>query len=1089
MTSPGYLRYPHIHGDLLTFVADDDVWLVPVAGGRAWRLSAGDTRVSYPRFSPDGTKIAWTSWRDGCPEVYLADTEGGDAARLTYWGDQYTRVTGWTPSGEILAVTAAGQPRPQFTWAHLIPVEDAPPSRLPCGPVTDIALEQAGTVLLSGRLIPEPAYWKRYRGGAAGRLWVSTMASPEYRQVLAHLGGQFAGPMLIGGRLVFLSDHDGTGNIYSSDLDGRDLRQHTSHDGLYARNPSTDGKQVVYHVAGDIWILDDLDSKPHPVSVTLGSSAAAHGPQLFSGADHLDDLDCDQAGRASVIEVRGTIHWLTHRDGPARALSVDPAGHARMPRVLGRTGTIAWIADAGGNDALVIARIDGEPGREAGPEAIQAGGGELGSVVGMAAAPDGAKVAVAARDGRVLVVDMVRTGVTEVASSDDGEVSGLAWSPDSAWLAWSQPGPRPLRRIRLARIADGLVTDVTDGRFADIEPVFTADGRYLAFLSARSFDPVYDAHSFDMSFPLGSRPYLVPLAATTPSPFAPLPDGVPVSRARTSSDPGRDVVEVDIEGIAGRVVAVPVGGARYSSLYAVTGGLAWLRSPAAGVPGEAAGALAAGRGRPALERLDLHSGECAELATGIDWFTVSGDGTRLVIGDHDKVRVQPSHRAPAPGEPVWVDLARARFHADPAALWRHAYAEAGRLMSRDFWTADMSGLDWEAVLATYRPLLRRICCESDFADLLWEVFGELSTSHAFVIAPPASKAESLPAAVGQLGADISRGDAGRWQIDRVLPGESSDPRARAPLAAPGLAIRAGDELLAVGGRPVDPVRGPWPLLVGAADRAVELVIRSAGSRSRTAAEPRRAVVVPLRDERWLRYQDWVSRLRRTVREMSEDRIGYLHIPDMMGEGWANFHRDFRTETRYDALIVDVRGNQGGHVSQLIVEKLARRIIGWKVGRWQRPQPYPQDAPRGPVVVLADEFSGSDGEIVAVAIRVLGLGTVVGARTWGGVTAASIPGESLIDGTRITVPRYAFSFSGYGRSVENHGLAPDVDVLVTPGDWGSGRDPQLETAIRIALGELADGQSPVRPSGPAAQIHLDDPVADPVRQMSHRPGVR
>ena len=324
MTSSGYLRYPHVHDDLLVFVAEDDVWLAPAEGGRAWRLSADSAQASYPRFSRDGSRIAWTSWRDGNPEVYTADTDGTAAGRLTYWGDMRTRVTGWTGHGEVLAVSAAGQAENFLTWAYAVPLEGAPPRRLPFGPVTDLALEETGTALLTGRMNNEPAYWKRYRGGTRGRLWLADGEDPLFTRVLAGLDGQLAAPMLVAGRLFFLSDHEGTGNIYSCARDGGDITRHTDHDGMYARNPATDGRRIVYHVAGDIWMLD-LAGTPEPrkVEINLASPAAGRAPRLVSAQDHLGALDCDQTGQASVVEVRGTVHWLTHRDGPARALHVD----------------------------------------------------------------------------------------------------------------------------------------------------------------------------------------------------------------------------------------------------------------------------------------------------------------------------------------------------------------------------------------------------------------------------------------------------------------------------------------------------------------------------------------------------------------------------------------------------------------------------------------------------------------------------------------------------------------------------------------------------------------------------------------------
>ena len=555
VTSFGYLRYPHLHGDLLVFAAEEDIWLAPADGGRAWRLTADRAQVSYPRFSRDGTNIAWTSWRDGNPEVYTADTEGNDAGRLSYWSDARTRVTGWTRAGEVLAVSATGQPETYLTWAYAVPLEGSPPRRLPFGPVVDLSLEETGTALLTGRMNNEPAYWKRYRGGTRGRLWIATDQDPlptspsPFIRVLADVDGQLGGPMLIAWRR---SSCPITRAPATSTPARRTAATCAGTPTMTAGTPGTrlptgSGSSTTWPATSGSWTARTRTRRAW-LDITLASPAAGRAPRLISAKDHLGSLNTDQTGQASVVEVRGTVHWLTHKDGPARALYVDPAARARLPQVLGDTGQVVWVTDAAGDDALEIGSVTDEPETET----VRLAAGLLGPVLSLSASPDGATVAAAAHDGRLLAVDVTSGQVTELAASDNGAVEGLSWSPDSAWLAWSQPGTAPLRRIRMARIADGVVIDATDARFTDTDPVFTLDGLYLAFISRRSFDPVYDAQTFDLSFPFGSRPYLVPLAAQTPSPFGPLPGGRPVSQDPPAPDKDASEFDRTDRGIRGR---------------------------------------------------------------------------------------------------------------------------------------------------------------------------------------------------------------------------------------------------------------------------------------------------------------------------------------------------------------------------------------------------------------------------------------------------------------------------------------------------------------------------------------------------------
>jgi tricorn protease len=1088
MTSAGYLRFPHIQADLVTFVADDDVWLAPAAGGRAWRFTADQAAVQWPRLAPGGDHLAYVSSRDGGPEIYVASTDDGSTQRLTHWGGRTAKVCGWTGAGEVLAISPAGQPFLDHMRARLLGtgLSGALGAEriLPFGPVSDISAGNGRTALLTGTWGQDMAHWKRYRGGTAGRLWVGdgldAAAAGTFRRVLADIGGQLGSPMIVGDRLTFLSDYEGTGNVYSVAADGTGLRRHTDHDGWYARQASTDGRRIIYSCGGELWLLDGLDADPARLDIVLGAPARGRASRLITAADHVGSLSVDKTGRASAVEVRGTVHWLTHRDGPARALAAVPGARARFPRVLGTDGDVVWATDEDGTDSLAIG---GAPGYAA---TRRLAAGQVGRVQSLAAAPDGSAVAVAAQDGHLWLADVGSGEVRELAASANGAINGVAWSPDSAWLAWSEPTDHPadpgglaLRKLRLARLADGEVTDATDGRFIDTDPVFSLDGKYLAFLSRRSFDPIYDAHFFDLSFPYGARPFLLPLQAAATSPFGPELAGRPASVDEDKEKAGDDTagsspgdgsssadtgagdgdgakdkgaagtapVVVDTDGLAGRVVTLPVPESRYARLRAVKGGLAWLREPLKGELGLGGAAPDDDGLRPSLERFDFAKRAVTELASAADWFEASGDGTKLVISDRGKLTVAPGDRKADPDnddDKVVIDRSRARFNADPAALWQQAYGEAFRIMRHDYWVADMADVDWDAVREEYRPLLDRIAGQDDFTDLLWEVFGELGTSHCYAHGPDGDNrnASNVP---GMLGADLER-DGDTWRVTRTAPGDASDPRARAPLAAPGTGVAAGDAILAVDGRPVG-AQGPGPLLLGTAGKPVALTVGPAGG-----GEPRQVAVVPLRSDLRLRYLDWVRRKRAQVHELSGGRAGYVHVPDMVSEGWADFSRDLRSEMLREAVIVDVRSNGGGHTSELVIEKLNRHVIGWDNRRGMRSATYPADSPRGPLVALADEFAGSDGDIVTAAIQALQLGPVVGTRTWGGVIGYDDEHE-LVDGTKMTVPRLSFWFETSGWGVENYGVDPDVEVLMSPADWAADRDTQLETAVQLALAAL------------------------------------
>ncbi len=1164
MTSSSYLRFPHLHGDLVTFVAEDDVWIAPLDGGRAWRVSSLQLPARNPRFTPDGQRLVWTVIQGTAPEVVTADVDGGGYRQLSYFGHSSTKVKGFTPDGDVVVTSAFRQADSRLTHAYSLPVDGGWAEELPFGPVESVAfgtvVGDERPVVLASVLSREPAWWKRYRGGAAGKLWIDADGNGEFERLAPELDGNLTDPMWVGGRIAFLSDHEGYGNLYSVLPNGTDLRRHTDHEDFYVRHAATDGERVIFESAGELWFLAGLDADAVKLDITLGSASQARRASALKTSRHLGDVIPDHTGDSSAVEAHGTLHWLRHKDGPSRILEATPGVRARLPRPFG-AGRIAYIADHGGVEALYLKAIAAPvhggnasagpapaPAATATTEHTADGGTPLPRPVSAAAltrpdatavvsaeaagdahefeaqhgvtqvgaaksgagsaaeradagqptridfpkpsrasaleaSPDGNWVAVGTAFGDVYLADTRTGALTLLSSIGEGSIDGFSWSPDSAWLGWAEPvtsfGSRT--RLRLAGIAAGTgeagtadaearpaIIDVTDGRFRDESPAFTPDGKFLAFLSNRSFDPVYDGHSFDLSFPSPIKPYLVALAADTPSPFGPsvaLPDddADPAGATEASNTEAVVSVKVDAEGLAHRVINVPVPQGNYSDLSATAGALLWLDHELAGVTGEGRATLEDKNAAPSLVRFDLAKRRTTTIVEALDSYRLTGDGEKVILVQDKQIRVSPAAAKADEdsGQLVKVDLNRIRVRLDPVSVWGQAFDEAWRLQRDFFWTEDMAGQDWDSVHARYRPIVERLGSHDDLVDLLWELHGELGTSHAYV--RPALVTENGSNGQGRLGADLAFNGEG-WQITRILAGESSDPLATSPLTRPGADARVGDVLLAIDGVELSEALTPAVQLAGAAGRAVELTLRNGAGHGDQAGKQRRVAVVPVKDEERLRYQEWVASNRRTVREASHGTFGYLHIPDMMANGWAQLHRDLDTETSLDGLIVDVRRNRGGHTSQLVAELIGRKVTGWSMPRGERPRTYPHHAPRGPVIILTDEFAGSDGDIITQVSKLRGIGPVIGTRTWGGVVGIDNR-FALADGTGVTQPRYATWFTGgVGWGVENYGVAPDIEVAFPPHAYAAGADPQLEYgigALKEMIQELPTDRPPLR----------------------------
>ena len=1004
-----YLRHPSVAGDRVAFVAEDDVWVGPI-GGRATRLTTADGVASFPRLSPDGTQVAYSLQYSGSTEIYVVDADGGEPRRLSWLG-ALSFARGWLPDGRVVFTSDAGEPFRQTYGLHAVSPDGGLVEPLRLGPARDIAIDSDGTLVL-GRNTLDPARWKRYRGGQGGRLWVDVKGKGRFKRLLHDLPN-VASPMVLDGRVWFLSDHEGTGNLYSCRRDGGDLRRQTDHDTYYARWATTDGKRIAYQSAGDLWIYDPATDGGTRLDVSVPASGRRSRPVRAKAADSFGvagraptyDLSAD--GRRAAVEVRGRVADFGVVRGAVRTTS-GPA-RRRLPRFL-PNGSVLVVRD---NALEVDGRAIPLPGRPA----------------DVAVSPTGTHAAVATHEHDLLLVDLAENKTDTIDRSDQGVMGGPTFSPDGEWLAYTTATSGAfIRQLRLMELATGRITEVGRAEFGDSRPSFDPTGRYLWFLSARGFAPVADEMGFELHFPRPVRPFVVTLRAADPDPF---------HVDTVVAEPGP--VQIDLEGIADRVRAVPVPAGRYGQLVAVRGGVVLRSDP---IEGQVDFALVATKIPAPSEVLyvTIGEGKTHTLAGDVTDFVASADRRHLLIR-----KGRDLHRLEVAADPpptVEVKLDRVAVKVDRGQEWRQIFDEAWELMARFFWTEDMGRVDWKAVRARWEPIVERLGSRAELSDVIWEMYGELGVSHAYEFGGDYDLAAGE--ALGSLGADLDWDGKG-WRIERILEGDPWDPDRSSPLRGPGLQVRPGDRIDQAAGQSLDADLSPRAALSGQSGREVSVQL----SRGRTKFE---IEVKTLSDERPLRYRDWVTANRRRVHEATAGRCGYVHVPNMGNPGFAEFHRAFYAELGRDALIVDVRFNEGGYVSTLLLEKLLRRRLGWMEFRWQKPQPYPRQAVNGLIVGMCNEHTGSDGDLFSHAFRMHGIGPLVGTRTWGGVIGIDVK-ELHSDGTLTAQPELAHWFPDVGWDLEGTGAEPTHPVDVHPGDEAEGVDRQLDEALRLVAKDL------------------------------------
>lgn len=1093
MALQGYYQRPTICGDHLVFLFEDDLWLKDLSSRSplAVRLTSNPGRASDPHLSPDGRFLAYTSLDEGHPEIYVTELDIMEPRRLTYLGED-TRCVGWTRDGRhILFTTSAGSPFNRiFQLARVSPF-GGPPEALQLGPAAHISYAQdKGRVI--GRHTWDPARWKRYRGGTAGQLWIDKSENGKFRR-LQVVDGNLTRPLWVGDRLYFGSDHEGICNLYSCSPDGDDLKRHTEHQDFYLRYPNTDGKRIVYQCGGDIWLYDPKKKSPKKIEIEVHTQRQRLARRFVPCNRYLQGYGLSPDGSHTAIVARGKPFLFAHWEGAVRQLG-EPDGVRYRLLKWGPHGVL-HVNDGSGEEEIGIFVVTDQSPRP-GKYVSLTSGTDIGRVLEMGLAPCGKRAwftnhrhelfafeltkewldrhTVEAKKSKKGSAEPASPKLIKVAEDPFHRLQEAAWSPDSQWLAFALSANRQDSRICLWNWKQQEVVPVTTVPFHDWSPDFDPEGRFLYFLSCRDFDPVKDNLFWEYSFPNAARPYLITLQKDQPDPFLDRPrapgadppewpspyivpedDKAKKSKKKKKKDDKPQLLRVDLEGIENRVRVFPVDEARYFGVMAAKGKLIIGYTPVKPVLGK----LDKSNGDEAvIEYFDFKTLEMSTAFTGVSGFDLSLDRSTLLYRSDRSLRVVKADKMSCGNGKSftrtsgWLDLGRVKVSLKPQLEWKQMLQEAWRLMRDHFWDPNMASVDWSEVLTRYTPLLERLSTRREFSDLLWEFQGELGTSHAYEYGGDYHVGPYY--AQGKLAATL------KWDVKakgyRILEIADGDPRSESetsPLRVLHHPLQPGDVILAVNGNPVSEMDPCEKFLVNQADSRVLLtVLRKSSHRGKDKPKPEEVEVPALRRETPVRYREWVEKNRRYVHEASGGKLGYIHIPNMGADGFAEFHRSYYSELEREGLVIDVRYNGGGNVSGLLLEKLSRRKVGFDVQRWGAPIPYPQESLAGPMVAITNEQAGSDGDIFSHSFKLLGLGPLLGKRTWGG-TIGIWPRHPLVDGTVTTQPEFAFWFPDVGWGVENYGTDPDEEVENRPQDWRAGRDAQLARAVEVGLAEI------------------------------------
>jgi tricorn protease len=1073
----GYFRSPALHGDTVVFTAEGDLWSVPVSGGSANRLTSHPGEESRAAISPDGKTVAFTAEYEGPREVYSMPIAGGLPTRHTFDGAGSTAV-GWTPGGGILYATRGFSTLPNEQLVRFDPTTGLQ-AILPLAQASDGAYDDTGKTLFFTRLAFQGSSTKRYQGGTVQNLWRFAEGEPEAVPLTPDFKGTSKNAMWWNGRVYFLSDRDGVMNLWSMTSDGGDLKQLTQHKDYDVKSASLQAGRIVYQQGADLRLHDIAAGADKLIPITLVTDFDQTREKWVSKpSEYLTAAHLSPNGDCVVLTARGQVF-------------VAPAEQGRlveMPRPAGvRYRHAAFLPD--GKSLFALSDETGElefwklPANGVGkPEPLTTGGSIF--RFGGFASPDGKWLAWQDKNQQLWVFNLGQKPPKLVATSAMRQFGEIVWSPDSQWLAYVQTATNTYKQIHLYRPADDQRATVTGDRVDSFSPAWSPDGKWLYFLSDRNLRSLVSSpwgpRQPEPFFTETTKIYHVALARGLRSPFRPKDELAAAAKPETTAkkaakrpatkspraaetqspksekEGGTETnkaatvkVTIELAGLQSRVEEVPVPSGNCDNLAVTAKHLFWTVQDTG---------FDAKRHLRQLEITNTDP-KPKTLLEDLRSYELSLDRKKLLLRKSDAFYVIPSDSAaPAKLDEKQVKLDGWTFALQPREEWRQIFTESWRMIRDYFYDRSLHNVDWPAIRAKYLPLVDRVSDRAELNEVLAEMVAELSTLHMFVrYGDQRSGPDQIKPAA--LGARLVRDEqAGGWRVGHVYQNDPDYPESLSPLARPGVDVKNGDVLLRINGVATLSVSNPEQLLRAKAGKQVLLEVKSPKE-----TKPRQVIVKPITtdQEADLRYDEWEYTRRLEVEKLGQGQIGYVHLRAMGSGNIAEWARHFYPVFQRQGLIIDVRHNRGGNIDSWILGRLLRKAWFYWQPRTGDPTWNMQYAFRGHVVVLCNERTASDGEAFSEGFRRLGLGKVIGTRTWGGEVWLSAD-RWLVDSGMATAAEIGVYGPEGAWLIEGHGVDPDIVVDNLPHATFNGRDAQLETAAKHLQELIAKDPRPVPP---------------------------